>query len=318
MGTTTLVRAETYLSGDICNGSSCDIGHSMNTRVTRSRCFGLLLYRARRRENVFVRLAGIWSVGWDTDIWITNRYKDSASKQAIPWVFRIIIISLIQKYRPLIASYSHFTTLKFFFNPAKMSECAVKKETPAYSKLDQSSPAGHNSAPVRSWWNPRSVLTLRAKGGFRGWPRGVIQSSIADFKLFVSSALAPAEPFWIYQELILLCVIWIVVNERTSSATCMTSSSEPDIRRSSSPGIIWSKIVKTRCSRRSLNSYEWKDIMINFNDTYSCVKDSSGSSASSPMRRMPLFNNALTVHNACTVRPKCLPWCTRGSVPHLK
>jgi hypothetical protein len=41
--------------------------------------------------------------------------------------------------------------------------------------------------------------------------------------------------------------------------------------------------------------------------SYSCVKDSSGCSESSPIRRMPLLIRALRVHMAWTVRPKCLP-----------
>ena len=51
--------------------------------------------------------------------------------------------------------------------------------------------------------------------------------------------------------------------------------------------------------------------------TDSCVKVSSGCSLSSPRRNMPLFRRALTVHKAWTVRPKCLPWCTSGSVLQL-
>jgi hypothetical protein len=35
------------------------------------------------------------------------------------------------------------------------------------------------------------------------------------------------------------------------------------------------------------------------------------------MCKMPLCRSALTVHKAWTVRPKCLPWCTSGSVPQL-
>jgi hypothetical protein len=40
---------------------------------------------------------------------------------------------------------------------------------------------------------------LRASGGLRCWPRGVIQSKMDPFKLFVSSALALEEPFCIYR-----------------------------------------------------------------------------------------------------------------------
>lgn len=39
---------------------------------------------------------------------------------------------------------------------------------------------------------------LHARAGLKGWPRRVIQSKIAPFKLFVSSDLALAAPFCIY------------------------------------------------------------------------------------------------------------------------
>lgn len=53
------------------------------------------------------------------------------------------------------------------------------------------------------------------------------------------------------------------------------------------------------------------------NITYSSVNESSDASASSMILRNPLWSNELTLHRACTVRPKCLPWCTSGSVPQL-
>jgi len=51
--------------------------------------------------------------------------------------------------------------------------------------------------------------------------------------------------------------------------------------------------------------------------TYSTVNDSSGSPASSPIRKRPLVRSAWTLHKACTVRAKCRPWETRGSDKHL-
>ena len=65
----------------------------------------------------------------------------------------------------------------------------------AYSRSDQSTPTGQRSAPVTSWLNPLSVLILRAIGGRRGSLGGQSQSTIADFRLFVSSDLAPEAPF---------------------------------------------------------------------------------------------------------------------------
>lgn len=70
----------------------------------------------------------------------------------------------------------------------------------SYSRLDQSKPAGHIKAPVRSCRNPRSVLTLLASGGVKGWPLGVIQSRIGPLRLFVSSARAPETPFCILKQ----------------------------------------------------------------------------------------------------------------------
>jgi len=69
-----------------------------------------------------------------------------------------------------------------------------------YSVFAQSNPAGQSSAPVRSWWKPRSILTLRARGGISDCPRGVIQSRMGPLRLFVSSALAEETPFCIFQE----------------------------------------------------------------------------------------------------------------------
>jgi hypothetical protein len=63
-----------------------------------------------------------------------------------------------------------------------------------YSELDQSRPAGQSNAPVRSWWKPRSTFTLRARGGMRFCPFGVIQSRTLPLRLFVSSPLAPDAP----------------------------------------------------------------------------------------------------------------------------
>ena len=37
----------------------------------------------------------------------------------------------------------------------------------SYSEFDQSRPAGHNKAPVRSWLKPQSIFMLRERGGTR-------------------------------------------------------------------------------------------------------------------------------------------------------
>jgi len=77
---------------------------------------------------------------------------------------------------------------------------AACDDTIAYWGSDQSIPAGQSRAPVRSWWNPRSILTFRARGGVRDWPDGTIQSRILPFKLFVSSERELDTPFWSYEK----------------------------------------------------------------------------------------------------------------------
>jgi hypothetical protein len=68
------------------------------------------------------------------------------------------------------------------------------------SGSDQSTPAGQRSAPVTSWLKPLSVLIFRAIGGRSGSPGGESQSMIADFRLLVSSDLAPETPFCNYSQ----------------------------------------------------------------------------------------------------------------------
>jgi hypothetical protein len=134
----------------------------------------------------------------------------------------------------------------------RLWESVSKTMESSYSILVQSESAGHNKAPVRSWWNPRSVLTLCANRGFKDWPGGVIQSSTAPFKLFVSLDLVQDVPFWIWGNGIAHMVIIGSEETRTSSAICLIFSSEPSSRHSSSPGTIWSRSLNILCSLRSL------------------------------------------------------------------
>jgi hypothetical protein len=60
-------------------------------------------------------------------------------------------------------------------------------------------PAGHRSALVRSWLNPRSILTFRESRGTSTWPLGVIQSRMGPLRLLVSSPQVPEAPFRIYK-----------------------------------------------------------------------------------------------------------------------
>jgi len=184
-----------------------------------------------------------------------------------------------------------------------------------HSLLDQSRPAGQSSAPVRSWLKPRSTFTFLDNGGLRAWPFGVIQSRTVPFRLLVSSARALDDPLR----------IWFAGKtiepsqgcRLTMSATKMISSSELLNKRSSRPGTIWRSFWKTPCSLISLNIGELIKECLDWKRTHSAVKSSSGLSANSPMRRIPFVRSVWTLVIACTVRPKCLPWWTKGSVIQL-
>ena len=66
--------------------------------------------------------------------------------------------------------------------------------------LFQSNPAGQRSAPVRSWLKPRPDLAFHGMWGFSDCPFSVIQSMMAPFTPFVSSAWAPFIPFWSWKK----------------------------------------------------------------------------------------------------------------------
>lgn len=142
------------------------------------------------------------------------------------------------------------------------------KET--YSSSVQSRPAGHNRAPVLSWWNPRSLLTLRERAGEMLWPGGAIQSMMALLRLFVSSDLAHETPRCIYK-LYYKIVNLNSRNQHTRSPIIRVSSGELFMIRSSSPGIVVKSAWKTLCSLLSLYSSStcMGFIMGKYNDTYS-------------------------------------------------
>lgn len=132
-----------------------------------------------------------------------------------------------------------------------------------HSGSDQSSSTGQSNAPVRSWWNPRSILTLRARSGRSGWSGGVIQSMMGLFKLLVSSDLALDTPFWIYNTSRMGKVdIWTKTSEHTNSAILCTSPSSKLLSMilSWSPGIILNSAWNTLNSRRCLlpRSEHWE------------------------------------------------------------
>ena len=95
-----------------------------------------------------------------------------------------------------------------------------------------------------------------------------------------------------------------------------TFSSDPFIKSSSRPGIICMRQRYIHCMLMAL------PVINNASDilkemgwiSHSLVNDSSDASASSMVLRNLLWSNELIVHKACTVQPKCLPWCISGSV----
>lgn len=95
----------------------------------------------------------------------------------------------------------------------------------------------------------------------------------------------------------------------------VTTSSEPSRSRSSSPWHILSNVLKTLSSWRSLMSVSSPVIMRAINYTNLGVKDSGG--LSSARRVRPFMMSDLTFAKAKTVRPKCRPLWTRGSLVTL-
>jgi hypothetical protein len=95
------------------------------------------------------------------------------------------------------------------------------------------------------------------------------------------------------------------VVKRTKFATCSTSSSDPLSKRSSRPGTVLRSALYTLCSLFCLmdDGSETSNDKVN-NKPYSFVNNSTGSSASSMSRRIPLVRSVWTRHKAWTVRPK--------------
>lgn len=143
---------------------------------------------------------------------------------------------------------------------------------------------------------------------------------MALLRLFVSSDLAHETPFWICRHNQNERDHWNLIHtpDRQSFLFPLVSYSWFDLQVQ----VSCSKELERPCahaapwpnSRFRPYIYLHESIWI----AYSEVKESSGSSASSPSRRIPLVINALTLHSACTVRPKWRPWCTSGSLIHLK
>ena len=162
---------------------------------------------------------------------------------------------------------------------------------------------------------PVISLALHASGGFKDCAWGEIQSSTAPFKLFVSSDRVFEHPS---------VSVWVV----SSGTKTRRGNRKHQLGNMDDPfvGAFHQTLLKSRNYLKEelefavlpplpvlcpSQSTFW------VRATYSCVNMSSSCSASSPIRRMPLFRRAFTIHKAWTVHPKCLPWCTSGSVTRL-
>lgn len=171
----------------------------MDACVARSSGPRLFVNGTGRREYMFKSLKTRQRFdSRDKSITKTYRYEESASKKPIPRVLQVVVVPTIDKYRPLIPRYHQVTTYETFLDPKGNQNHKKEDNMHSYLMSDQSNPAGHNKAPVLSWWKPRPILTLRANGGSRGPSGGAIQSIITPLRLLVSSDLALEAPFCIF------------------------------------------------------------------------------------------------------------------------
>lgn len=248
--------------------------------------------------------------------------QNRALQQTFPRIIAIKLIRTIKKDWPLITQYRQLSTAEFFPSPSKEQLKGSRKASVlkcTHPQSDQSTPVGQRRAPVTLWLKPRSIFTLRVIGGTRGSPRGTSQSIIADFKLFVSSDLALEAPFWIWKYIKQISPI--IAAKLTMVAMPWTSSSDAAFMSlSSRPGILFNNARKTLCSRRSLGNLfgRW----VGFKSDRGMIwmtywAESSSSGLSEAILIIPLFIKEGTLQSACIDRPKCRPWCTRGSVEHL-
>ena len=188
----------TNLGGNVCYGSFHHRPHPVNVCITGASSLGLLVNWAWWCEDMFICLETV-SVERGRKI---GPYwnKQATAQKPIPRIFLIIRIICIQKHRPLIPCNLDLPVDEL--GPGAgcnmVSYSVEVKQMWTHSEWFQSRPTGHNNAPMCSWWNPWPDLTLCGIWGLRLCPLGVIQSIMALFIPFVSSARAPLAPFWIW------------------------------------------------------------------------------------------------------------------------
>jgi len=190
-----------YLGSNVSDRRLCNMCHPVDTSITWLSGFGLFVDGAWGCKYMFVslrRLLSLWTGSrQNLDSLTQEEYCGEDHSTGLPdHSYSHDIEKWANVHLKLI--FCHCVASLWFCN---ILEEGIWDNKGLYSLLEQSKPAGHNNAPMRSWWNLQSVLTLQVKGGFKGWPQGVIQSRIAPFKLLVSSDRALAEPFCIYHKL---------------------------------------------------------------------------------------------------------------------
>lgn len=164
--------------------------HAMDTSISWPSSLCFFLNRAWGCEDMSKCLDTV-SRTWHPVGKVSDLDQYLTLQQAFPWIIILIFIGFVQEYRPLIPRNSEFACAKLLPNPKKQFS---HRGTLAWNSTccwsDQSTPAGHRSAPVISCRKPRFSFLFRWRGGISGWPGGRSQSMIADFKLFVSSERA--------------------------------------------------------------------------------------------------------------------------------
>lgn len=188
----------TDLSRYVCNGSKSDLNHAVQACISRSRRLCFVLHGAGRCEDKLVSLVDAVSD--------KGRIKNNVTPPR--WVFYFVIILSMDPPRhrdnhgtEIVASclqrqYTLHCGGALEFWKTFISSVSIK-ENSTDSSLSQLKPAGQSKKPVRGWWNPRLVLTLRASGGSSGSPGSIIQSTTAVFRPFVSSDLDIEAPLCI-------------------------------------------------------------------------------------------------------------------------
>ena len=91
--------------------------HPVDARVARPSSFWFFFDGAGRRKYVFVCLRLLLTSESEVMQAKTHRYQKCASKKAIPGIFGVVYIPMIQKDRPLVARDCQFPAAQFILSP---------------------------------------------------------------------------------------------------------------------------------------------------------------------------------------------------------